>query len=985
MLAFLGAFALVPLLLPWLVGRIGARAFYVGALLPIAAFVYTAIQTPAVLAGDTPFESFDWIPPLGIELSMRLDTLSWVMALIVTGVGALVMLYCRWYFRGKTEGVGQFSAVLLAFAGAMYGLVITDDLVVLVMFWEVTSVLSYLLIGFYNRRGASRRAALQALLVTSLGGLVMLIGVVLLVVETGTSSISQIMADAPTGHLVDAALVLILVGALSKSAIFPFHFWLPGAMAAPTPVSAYLHAAAMVKAGIYLIALFAPVFAGSPVWRPIVVGLGVFTMLLGGLQALRESDLKRILAFGTVSQLGLLTVVLGYGTQDAALAGMALLISHALFKSALFLVVGVIDRQLSTRDIGELSGVGRQAPVMATFSMIAIASMVGIIPTIGFVAKEGVLTAFLHEAAGGAVWGIVGLVGIVLGSVLTAAYGIRFVWGAFWTKKSADGVAVERTEWPDPPLGFLGAPVLLSGMTIVAGFAAPLLDVALSPYAALAPASTPGVAPEEPAHLLLWHGFEPALWISLGTIAAGAALCALVIATGWHRRMLPFTSADIYNATLRGIARLAVITTGVTQRGSLPVYVGTIFVVFVAAEGTALLAGSDWQAQLDAYQTPMQLVVAPIMIAAGLVAVRARKRYTGVVLVSVTGLGMVLLFATSGAPDLALTQILVETVTLVAFALVLRRIPSRMGEHNASVWPVARAVLAAAVGVTMALVAIVATAARSAKPISERFPDLAYELGHGKNVVNVALVDLRGWDTMGELSVLILAATGVASLVFVTHRADTLSRSTAPLPPSAARTRRPLVETEEGVRPRGEASGTQRMAWLVGGQRVRPENRSILLEVIVRILFHSIIIVSLYVLFAGHNLPGGGFAGGLIAGMALVMRYVAGGRYELGAAAPTDAGRLLGAGMSIAVACAIVPLFFGAPPLTSFFFETTLPVLGHVEFVTSTLFDIGVYLVVIGLVLDVLRSLGAEVDRQTQELRDAAPSSGASRPSGVSA
>jgi len=380
----------------------------------------------------------------------------------------------------------------------------------------------------------------------------------------------------------------------------------------------------------------------------------------------------------------------------------------------------------------------------------------------------------------------------------------------------------------------------------------------------------------------------------------------------------------------------------------------------------------------------MQLVVAPIMIAAGLVAVRAQKRYTGVVLVSVTGLGMVLLFATSGAPDLALTQILVETVTLVAFALVLRRIPSRMGEHNASVWPVARAVLAAAVGVTMAFVAIVATAARSVKPISESFPDLAYELGHGKNVVNVALVDLRGWDTMGELSVLILAATGVASLVFVTHRADTLSRSTAPLPPSAARTRRPLVETEEGVRPRGEASGTQRMAWLVGGQRVRPENRSILLEVIVRILFHSIIIVSLYVLFAGHNLPGGGFAGGLIAGMALVMRYVAGGRYELGAAAPTDAGRLLGVGMSIAVACAIVPLLFGAPPLTSFFFEATLPVLGHVEFVTSTLFDIGVYLVVIGLVLDVLRSLGAEVDRQAQELRDAAPTS-SSKQSGVSA
>lgn len=964
MLLVLGAFAVLPLGLPWLVKRFGPRAFYVAALLPIVAFAQAAAMTPAVLAGDIPFESYDWIPALGIELSMRMNTLSWLMTLIVTGVGALVMIYCRWYFRGKSEGLGQFSAVLLAFAGAMYGLVLTDDLVVLVMFWEITSVLSYLLIGYYNRRAASRRAALQALLVTTLGGLVMLIGVVLVVVAAGTSSISEILAEAPTGAMIDTALVLLLVGALSKSAIFPFHFWLPGAMAAPTPVSAYLHAAAMVKAGIYLIALLAPVFAGAATWRPIVISLGVFTMLLGGYQALRETDLKRILAFGTVSQLGLLAVVLGYGTRDAALAGLALLLSHALFKSALFLVVGVIDRQLSTRDIAELSGVGRQAPVMATFSFIAVASMVGVIPTLGFVAKEGALTALLDEALAGEPWGIVAFTGVVLGSVLTAAYGIRFLWGAFWTKKDASRQALPRTEWPDPPIGFLAAPVLLAGLTIVAGFAAPQLDVAFAGYADEAPMG----ASEHPAHLALWHGLEPALWISLATIAVGALVFWFTARAGWSRRILPFTAADVYNGTLRVIARMSVVTTSFTQRGSLPVYVGTIFVVFVAAEGTALAASTEWRAQLEAFHTPMQLVVAPIMIAAGLVAVRARKRYTGVVLVSATGLGMVLLFATSGAPDLALTQILVETVTLVAFALVLRRIPSRLGEHNASVWPVARAVLAAAVGATMAGVALVATAARSAEPISERFPDLAYYLGHGKNVVNVALVDLRGWDTMGELSVLILAATGVASLVFVTHRSDTLSRFIAPLPAAAARTRRPLVETAEGPKPRGAGGG--RMAWLVGGQRVRPENRSIMLEVIVRILFHTIIIVSLYLLFAGHNLPGGGFAGGLVAGMALVMRYVAGGRYELGAAAPTDAGRLLGVGMAIAVGCAVIPLFFGAPPLTSTWFEAELPVLGHVEFVTSTLFDVGVYLVVIGLVLDVLRSLGAEVDRQAQDARE---------------
>lgn len=969
MLIFLGAFAVLPLVLPWLIKRIGARAFFVAALLPIAAFIDAARRGPEVLSGGIPFESYAWIPQLDIALSMRMDTLAWIMTLIVTGVGALVMIYCRWYFDGKKVGVGQFAAVLLAFAGAMYGLVLTDDIVVLVMFWEITSVLSYLLIGFYNARGASRRAALQALLVTTLGGLVMLIGVVMLVVLYGTTSLSTIVASpAPEGVLLNIAIALTLVGALSKSAIFPFHFWLPGAMAAPTPVSAYLHAAAMVKAGIYLIARLAPAFAHEDPWRPMVIGLGVFTMLLGGLQALRESDLKRILAFGTVSQLGMLTVVLGYGERNSALAGLALLVGHALFKSSLFLVVGVIDRQLSTRDIRELSGVGRQAPTLAVFSIIAIGSMVGVAPTVGFVAKEAALTSLLEGGTDPVA--LAPLIGIVLGSLLTTAYGARFVWGAFFTKKDAAGETLPRTEWPDPPIGFLAAPVLLSGLTIVGGVAAPLLDAAFSGYADTMPEAVG--ADGYDYHLALWHGLEPALFLSVGSILAGLVLFWFVgRRDGTQRRWLPFTAVDAYNGTVRAIVRTSVWTTSLTQRGSLPVYVGTIFVVFVAAEGTALIAHGGWQADLAAWHSPMQVFVAPVMIIAGIIAVRARKRYTGVVLVSVTGLGMVALFASAGAPDLALTQILVETVTLIAFALVLRRIPSRMGDHNASVWPIGRALLGIGVGATMALVAIVATSARVAEPISTAFPDLAYEIGHGKNVVNVTLVDLRGWDTMGELSVLILAATGVASLVFVTHRSDTLSRAISSLPTGALRTRRPLVETSEGPRPRA-GSGSSRQAWLVGGQKLRPETRSIMLEVIVRILFHTIIVVSLYLLFAGHNLPGGGFAGGLVAGMALVMRYVAGGPYELGAAAPTDAGRLLGVGMALAVGTAVVPLFFGAPALTSTFWEAELPVLGHVEFVTSTIFDVGVYLVVIGLVLDVLRSLGAEVDRQRKEREEVA-------------
>ncbi|SDL65731.1 Na+/H+ antiporter subunit A [Microbacterium azadirachtae] len=976
MLTLLAVFALASLLLPFLVAWIGPRAFAVAALVPAAAFVHTAMLTPQVLLGSAedpavlPREAVEWIPPLGLSLSFRLDELSWLLALIVTGVGALVLLYCRWYFRDSTEGLGQFAAVLLAFAGAMYGLVTTDDLVLLVMFWEVTSILSYLLIGHYHRRGASRRAALQALLVTTLGGLAMFIGVVFLAVDAGTSSISRILEIAPTGPLVDAAIVLLLVGALSKSAIFPFHFWLPGAMAAPTPVSAYLHAAAMVKAGIYLIARFAPVFALSGPWRPITISLGVFTMLLGGVQALRETDLKRILAFGTVSQLGFFTIVLGYGTSDAMLAGLALVISHALFKSSLFLIVGVIDRQLSTRDVTEISGVGRQAPLLATAGFLAVGSMMGIPPTIGFVAKESTLAALFDESLRGSPWGIVALVGVILGSILTAAYGARFLWGAFWRKKDAAGAYMPDTEWPSPPFGFLVSPVVLAAGTLVLGPLASAVTVALYGYADDAKAPGYDGAPLDPGYLALWHGLAPALFLSLGAVLLGLALFPLSRRWGWDRarRLLPFTAQDAYYAVMRSIDRLSVVTTSLTQRGSLPVYVGTIFVVVIAGETAALIAGGPVNAQLSAWHTPVQLVVAPIMIAAGLLAIRAKKRYTGVVLVSVTGLGMVVLFGTSGAPDLALTQILVETVTLVTFALVLRRLPARMGEHNASVGRVPRAILGVAAGVMMALVAIVATGSRIAEPISDAFPQLAYELGHGKNVVNVALVDLRGWDTMGELSVLVLAATGVASLVFVTHRADRLSATRAlPEGPRQSR-RRPLVETTEGVRVQ-TAGDTAPRAWLVGGGNVRPENRSILLEVIVRILFHTIIVVSIYLLFAGHNAPGGGFAGGLVAGMALVMRYIAGGRWELGAAAPTDAGRLLGGGLILAVGAAVVPLLFGLAPLSSAVWEAEIPVIGHLEFVSSTIFDIGVYLVVIGLVLDVLRSLGAEVDRQTLEMR----------------
>jgi multicomponent Na+:H+ antiporter subunit A len=950
MLAILIAFAALALILPLARRVLGRNVFLVAALVPTAAFVHTLTQSSAVADGGQVVEVVPWVPQLDLAVAARLDTLSWVLALVVTGVGALVLLYCARYFTDAEEGLGRFAAVLLGFAGAMYGLVVADDVYLLFIFWEATSVLSYLLIGHYAGRKASRGAALQALLVTTFGGLVMLVGLVLLSVHAGTSRLSEIVSLAPSGPLVTTAIMLILVGAMSKSAIVPFHFWLPAAMAAPTPVSAYLHAAAMVKAGIYLIARLAPGFADTPGWQEVIVGFGVLTMLFGAWTALRQHDLKLVLAYGTVSQLGFLMVVVGFGTRDTALAGLALLLAHALYKSTLFLVVGIIDHCSGTRDLRKLSGLGRRMPVLAVVTALALVSMVGLPPALGFVAKEAVFTALLDAATAGDPLGWVALVGVALGSVLTVAYSARFFWGAFFAKAGVDTVKPVKRD-----AAFAAPPALLAASGIVLGLAAPLVDAALVGYSETIPAES------EAYHLALWHGFEPALAISAATIVLGAAVFA------WRGRSLvkadasAGSAARAYSAVLRAVDLTAARTTSATQRGSLPFYLGVILTVFVITVGAALAFNRSWPTGIKFWDFPAQAAIGVVMIIAAVAATRATKRFQAVVLVGVTGYGMAGIFALEGAPDLALTQILVEIVTLVAFVLVLRRLPARLGVRNGQGNRIVRAVIAIAFALVMGAAAIVALGAREALPISLQWPDLAYNQGHGRNVVNVALVDLRGWDTMGELSVIIVAATGVASLIFISGRADNLPR----LPRREAKKK---IKEQRISAYNAQAAGDEaRTSWLLAGRTLAAGNRSILLEVVVRLIFHPILIVSIYLLFAGHNLPGGGFAGGLVAGLALVARYMAGGRHELGAAAPIDAGKLLGAGLVLAVGTALVPIFFGQAALQSSFIEGEVWPFGHVEFVTSTIFDVGVYLVVVGLTLDVLRSLGAEVDRQQED------------------
>ncbi|MCC8907882.1 Na+/H+ antiporter subunit A [Curtobacterium sp. GD1] len=942
MVIVLVAFAIVALIVPALTPVLGRRVFYAAALAPAAAAVLTVAQTGPALHGAVT-ERFEWVPQLDLAIALRMDALSWVLALVVSVVGALVLVYCATYFGPDEPGLGRFAGVLTAFAGSMYGLVVADDVIVLFVLWEATTVFSYLLIGHDSVKRASRAAAMQALVVTTAGGLAMLAGLVVLSVTAGTTSLSGIVQDPPSGTIVSVSVVLVLLGALTKSAIVPFHFWLPAAMAAPTPVSAYLHAAAMVKAGIYLVARLAPAFALLGGWRETITVLGVLGMLIGGYRALRQTDIKLLLAYGTVAQLGFLVLAAGWGAPEVALGGVALLVAHAAFKSTLFLVVGAIDHVTGTRDLARLSGLGRRMPWLTVVAVLALLSMAGIPPTIGFVAKEAVLTGFIDSLHGpDAGWAWFALIGVTIGSVLTVAYSLRFLWGAFARKPGVPDTETHGLHG----LGVVPSVLALTGLAL--GLATPLVAHGIEPAAHAA--ALPGEVP----HLALWHGLEPALGLSAVTLVGGLALFALrrPVEALQHRLAGSPSASSIYRHLMRGLDRVATGLTAGVQRGSLPYYLTVILSVFVAGALVNLVIGGPWAFHVRFADSWGQIPVVLVMSIAAIAVLTAKTRFAAAVLVGVTGYGMSVLFVLHGAVDLALTQLVVETVTLIAFVLVLRRLPPRIATANPSRFRVVRALFAGLAGLTLAIVVVVAASARTAEPLWPDLPALTSSFGHGLNVVNVALVDLRGWDTLGELTVVVAAATGVASLIFVNSREDTLPR----LRDLPAR-----LTADRDERTDGEPR-----AWLPTSAAI-PTGRSALLDVVVRLLFHGLIVLSVYLLFAGHNAAGGGFAGGLVAGIALAARYLAGGPAELGAAAPVRAGRLLGLGVATAAITALVPMFFGREALYSEFFEATVPVLGHVEFVTATFFDIGVYLVVVGLVLDVLRSLGAEVDRQRLE------------------
>lgn len=982
---------------------LGPRAFVLLALVPASAAVWAGAQWPDVANGTEPVQNWAWIPDQGVHLALRCDPLALLMTLIAGGVGALVMVYCAGYFKRDEPRLGRFAGTLTAFSGAMLGLVLADDLIVLYVLWELTTVFSFLLIGHNPETRTNRRAALQALIVTTLGGLVMLVGFLMLGHEAGTYRISHIVAEPPADSAtVSVALVLVLVGALSKSAVWPFSFWLPGAMAAPTPISAFLHAAAMVKAGVYLVARLAPAFAEVVPWRATVLVLGGATMLLGGWRALRETDLKRLLAFGTVSQLGFLTLLVGEGSRNTALAGVAMILTHALFKAPLFLSVGIIDKATGTRELSRLSGLARSMPLVCVTAVLAGLSMAGLPPLLGFVSKEAAVEALLHGDAA-SLWS---LALVVAGSALTVGYTLRFLWGAFARKPGVEPTPLLAQ--PGPVMTLPPAVCALAGLLL--GPLAPGLDGLLGRFADTFPAG------EKPYHLALWHGFGPALALSAVSWLVGAVCFLFARQLADLGEQLAAADGDrAFARSLWALERLSLQATGAVQRGSLPVYLGTALAVLVGTQGVALVVDRPWE-NLPAprvYDTLPQLAVAVGVCAVAVLCVRARQRMKAVVLAGVTGYGTAALYVLHGAPDIALTQFAVETVSIIVFVLVLRRLPARFPErsHTGRVRRVTQLVFGIAAGTFAAGLTYLAASARLAEPAGPTLTE-ATEVDGVKNVVATTLVDLRAWDTMGESAVLAVAAVGVTSLVYLRRRAGSPSSpvssvagvaqhgapGTVPVDgkgpargvsqearPAERQRRRAPSGSETSGRPERQekpsiwrVAGSQKAAqtrrgsgapvrtWLTATSTLAPERRSVIFEVVARLIFHPILVLSLYLLFSAENMPGGGFTAGLVAGLALAVRYLAGGRHELSAAAPVDAGFLLGLGLLTMTLTGIAAVALGGSVLESGKFDGHLPLIGHIHAASPVLFDTGIYLLVLGVVLDVLRSLGSEVDRRVE-------------------
>ena len=882
-------------------------------------------QAKDVFNGQTIIQTWPWLSQAGIDFSFRLDALGLLFSLLITGIGTLIFIYAYYYLSPKNS-LSKLYVLLMLFMAAMLGISLSNNLILLLIFWELTSISSFLLVGYWSNYEAAQRGSRMALTITGMGGLCMLGGFVLLAQITGTYQIDQILtmgAEIQQHALFVPTLLLILMGAFTKSAQFPFHFWLPNAMAAPTPVSAYLHSATMVKAGIFLLARLLPIFAGAALYHNIVTFIGLFTLCMAAFFAIFKEDLKGLLAYSTISHLGLIVCLLGIGSPLAVAAAIFHIINHATFKAALFMIAGIIDHESGTRDLRKLSGLWQLLPFTATLTMITAASMAGVPLTNGFLSKEMFFTELLANLSGPVM--VISAIVATFAGIFAVAYSVRLVHGVFFDGPL--GKEVPNKDAHEPPFGMRAPATLLAILCILVGLAPALLlenIVNSSTRASIQNAAFEGT------HLAIWHGFNTPLLMSAIALIGGLIFYFSLAKNGKLRKIdLDPALGKLQGKVLFELFLKHLLLTSrkfrrFTENGKLQSYllwivIFTVALVTVPFWMQGIGTGTREQTHASAIAIVLWLL---LFSACWMMLWFHHERIKAVLISGAVGLVVTMVFICFSAPDLALTQITVDVVTTVLLLMSLSLLP-QLTPYESSVsrrWRDAIIAIIAGLGIAWISWLIMT---RDHNSISWFFMQQSIPLGGGTNVVNVILVDFRGFDTFGEITVLGIAAIGTLCMM-------------------------------DGMR----AHGTT----ITQGLTFRFNPSPLMFRITSSWILPLALVVSLYIFLRGHNLPGGGFIAGLITSLALVIQYIALGQDRAEQLIGAKSGRLyevwIGIGLTVAGLTGIAAWLWGRPFLTSAHIYVSPPILGEMHLASAALFDTGVYITVVGATMLMISVLG---------------------------
>ncbi|WP_159516331.1 monovalent cation/H+ antiporter subunit A [Acinetobacter sp. 18QD2AZ41W] len=891
----------------------------------LSSFLLLLSQAPAIFDGAVITQTWSWLPQLGIDFSFRLDSLALLFALLISGIGTLIYIYAYYYLNPKNS-LSKLYFLLMLFMAAMLGISLSNNLLILLVFWELTSISSFLLVGYWSNYEAAQRGSRMALTITGMGGLAMLGGFILLGQITGTYQIDQIltMTEQIQSHaLFVPTLLLILLGAFTKSAQFPFHFWLPNAMAAPTPVSAYLHSATMVKAGLFLVARLLPIFAGAALFHNIVTFVGLFTLCMAAFFAIFKEDLKGLLAYSTISHLGLIMCLLGIGSPLAVAAAIFHIINHATFKAALFMIAGIIDHESGTRDLRKLSGLWQLLPFTATLTMITAASMAGVPLTNGFLSKEMFFTELVANLSGPVLVG--SAIVATLAGIFAVTYSIRLVHGVFFDGPL--GKQVPNKNAHEPPFGMRAPATLLAFLCILVGLLPALLVEKI--VNSTTQATTQNFA-FEGTHLALWHGFNLPLLMSVIALAGGAVFYFSLAKGGALReidldpKLGRLQGRILFDLFLKNLLLNSRRFRRATETGKLQSYLLWIVIFTIGLVGFPLLSNGIGSGTRELTHAPALAIVLWMLLfsACWMLLWFHHERIKAVLISGAVGLVVTMVFIGFSAPDLALTQITVDVVTTVLLLMSLSLLPQLTPYESSPTRRWRDAIIALGGGLGIATIAwLIMT--RDHNSISWFFLQQSIPLGGGTNVVNVILVDFRGFDTFGEITVLGIAAIGVLSLM-------------------------------DGMR----AHGTT----MTQGLTYRFNPSPLMLRITASWILPVALVVSLYIFMRGHNLPGGGFIAGLVTSLALIIQYIAVGQDKTEQLLGAKSGRLyeiwIGVGLTIAGLTGVAAWFWSRPFLTSAHIYVSPPVIGEMHLASAALFDVGVYVTVVGATMLMISVLG---------------------------